>query len=111
MFALAGVLALAGCGLSAQQKADDATVRAAGVPAPLYDKMVRGDDLSVGDVMTLSRAGVRDDVIVRYIRDQHTIYRLTPRDFTALRDGGVSRSVIDFMEHTDYRSPDSPWGP
>jgi hypothetical protein len=104
-------LGVVSCGLSGQQQADYASVRRADVPAPLYDKMVRGGDLSVGEVITLSRAGVGDDVIVRYIREQHTIYRLTPRDFAALRDGGVSRSVIDFMEHTDYRSPDSPWGP
>ena len=104
-------LGVVSCGVSGQQQADYAAVRRADVPAPLYDKMVRGGDLSVGDVVTLSRAGVGDDVIVRYVRDQHTIYRLTPQDFAALRDGGVSRSMIDFIDHTDYRSPDSPWGP
>lgn len=104
-------LVLAGCGSSAEEKADLATVQRAGVPAPLYDKMVRGEDLSMDDVIALTHDGVGDDVIVRYIRDQHTVYRLTRRDIARLRHGGVSQSVVDFMVHTDYRSPDSPWGP
>jgi hypothetical protein len=104
-------LGVASCALSDQQKADYASLRRADVPGPLYDKMVHGDDLAVGDVVTLSRAKVGDDVIVRYIRYQHTVYRLTPRDFAQLHEGGVSQSVIDFMDHTDYRGPDSPWGP
>ncbi len=83
----------------------------AGVPAPLYDKMVRGEDLSIDDVIALTKSGVGNNIIVDYIRNQHTIYRLTQRDFARLHAGGVSQSVIDFMEHTDYRSPDSPWGP
>ncbi len=105
------VLALVGCGSSPQERADIASVRRAGVPAPLHDQMVRGRDLSIADVVTLSQARVGDDVIVRYIRDQHTIYRLTGRDIARLQHGGVSQSVTDFMVHTDYRSPDTPWGP
>lgn len=105
------VITLAGCGSSPQQNADLASVRRAEVPAPLYDKMARGQDLSIGDVITLARAHVGDDVIVRYIRDQHTIYRLTVSDLVTLRHGGVPQSVIDFMVRTDYRSPDTPWGP
>jgi len=107
----AAALALAGCGSSPQEKADLASVRRPGVPIALYDKMVRGQDLSIADVITLSQAHVGDDVIVRYIRDQRTIYRLTGRDIARLQHGGVSQPVIDFMLHTDYRSPDSPWGP
>jgi hypothetical protein len=102
---------LAGCASSPQQKADLALVRRPGVPAELYDKMVRGQDLSVADVIVLTEAHIGDDLIVRYIRDQHTIYRLTGRDIARLQHGGVSQPVIDFMVHTDYRSPDTPWGP
>ena len=107
----ATLLALAGCGSSAQQRDDLAAVRHTGVTAPLYDKMEHGQDLSVDDVVALSKSGVGDDVVVRYVRDQHTIYRLTDRDVARLHHGGVSQSVIDFMDHTNYRSPDSPWGP
>ncbi len=72
---------------------------------------MRGESLTIGDVITLSKARVGDDVIVRYIRDQHTVYRLKSTDVARLHHGGVSQTVIDFMDHTDYRSPDSPWGP
>jgi hypothetical protein len=105
------ILTLAGCAASGQQKSDYAAVRRAGVPASLYDKMVQGRDLGIADVITLSRARVGDDVIVRYIRDQHTIYRLTGAGIARLQHGGVSQPVIDFMIHTDYRGPDTPWGP
>ena len=105
------LLALASCGQSPQESADLAAVRRADVPAPLYDKMARGADLGIDDVIALSKARVGDDVVVRYLRDQHTVYRLTGRDFARLSSGGVSQTVIDFMDHTDYRSPDSPWGP
>jgi hypothetical protein len=108
---MVAAMTLAGCGTSGQQKADYASVHRAGVPAPLYDKMVRGNSLTIADAITLSKAGVDDAIIVRYIRDQGTVYRLTRRDFAWLRQGGVSQSVIDFMDHTDYRGPDSPWGP
>jgi hypothetical protein len=109
--AAVAALALAGCALSDQQKADYASVRRAGVPASLSGGMARGNSLRIGDVITLSRAGVRDDVITRYIRDHGTVYRLTSQDIARLHQGGVSPSVIDFMDRTDYRSPDSPWGP
>jgi len=102
---------LAGCASSEQEKADNAKVDRAGVSVSLHDKMVRGDSLSVGDVISLSQAGVRDDVLTRYIRDHGTVYRLTTVDRERLRKGRVSESVIDFMDHTDYRGPDSPWGP
>jgi hypothetical protein len=108
---LAVTCLLAGCALSDEQKADYASVQRSGVSAAVYDKMMHGDALSVGDVIALSQAHVSDAVIVRYIRDQHTVYNLGPRDFARLRQGGVSPSVVDFMIHSGYRSPDSPWGP
>lgn len=111
MIVLVTALALAGCGTSARQEADYASVHRAGVPPPLYDKMLRGGALTVDDVITLSKDGVDDGIIVRYIRDHGTVYRLTRHDTARLHAGGVSPSVIDFMLHTDYRGPDSPWGP
>ena len=66
---------LTACGLSDQQKADYASVQRAGVSSAIYDKMEHGDPLSVNDIIALSRARVSDGVIVRYIRDQGTVYR------------------------------------
>jgi len=105
----AAVSLLAGCGLSDQQKADYASVARAGVSPAIYDKMVNGDSLSVGDIIALSRAHVSDGVIVRYIRDQGTVYYLSPPDFDRMHSAGVSPSVIDFMAQTG--TPGYPYGP
>ena len=36
--------------------------------------MVHQDDLSLYDIKALTRAGVSDGIILRYLRDQHTVY-------------------------------------
>ncbi len=108
----AAACVLAGCGLTDQQKADYASVQRAGVSPAIYDKMVHGDPLSIGDVVSLSRAGVSDGVVTRYIRDQGTVYVLSSSDFDRLKKGGVSPSVIDFMARTGYYGPGYyPYGP
>jgi hypothetical protein len=93
-------LFLAGCGLSEQQKADYASVERAGVSSAIYDKMIHGDALSLYDIKSMSRAGVSDGVIIRYIRDHGTVYYLSSDDVTGLRKAGVSQSVVDFMMAT-----------
>ncbi len=90
-------LFLAACGLSPQQKADYARVQSSGVSSAVYDKMVHGDDLSLYDIKALSRAGVGDGVILRYLRNQGTVYVLSSDDVTGLRKAGVSQSIVDFM--------------
>ena len=107
---VAATCLLAGCGLSDQQKADYASVQRSGVSSAIYDKMVHGDPLSVNDVISLSQARVSDSVIVRYIRDQGTVYALNGEDFDRLHRAGVSPSVIDFMARTGYPGP-YPYGP
>jgi hypothetical protein len=101
---------LTACGLSDQQKADYASVQRAGVSPAIYDKMVHGDPLSINDIVALSQARVSDGVIVRYIRDQGTVYPLSGQDFDYLHHAGVSPSVIDYMARTGYPGP-YPYGP
>ncbi|MCE0521816.1 MAG: hypothetical protein LV480_02775 [Methylacidiphilales bacterium] len=93
-------LFLAACGLSDQQKADYAKVQASGVSSAIYDKMVHGDDLSLYDIKALSRAGVSDGIILRYLRDRQTVYFLNSDDVTGLRKAGVSQSIVDYMLQT-----------
>jgi hypothetical protein len=90
-------LFLSACGLTDQQKADYASVQRSGVNSAVYDKMVHGDDLSLYDIKALSRAGVSDGVILRYLRDRNTVYALNSGDVTSLRKAGVSQSVVDYM--------------
>jgi hypothetical protein len=93
-------LLLAACGLSPQQKADYAAVENRGISPAIYDKMVHGDDLSVSDIMILSRAGVNSGIILRYIRDHGTVYYLTAADVKNMQKAGVDSSVIDYMLQT-----------
>ena len=100
-------LLLAACGLTDQQKADYAQVQRSGVNSAVYDKMVHGDDLSLFDIKALTRADVSDAVILRYLRNQHTVYYLSAEDVGGLRKAGVSQSIVDYMlqtprEYTNY---------
>jgi len=96
-------LLLTACGLSPQQKADYARVQSSGVSSAIYDKMVHGDDLSLYDIKALSRAGVSDGVILRYLRDRDTVYYLNSGDVASLRKAGVSQSIVDYMLQTPQR--------
>ncbi len=107
-------LVLAACGPTAQQQSDYVAVQHSGVSDAVYDKMVHGDALSLGDIENLSRAHVNDGVILRYIRDQGTIYTLNSADVTNLRRAGVSQSVVDYMLQTarqyyNYPPVYDPW--
>jgi hypothetical protein len=110
LFLVAATCLLAACGLSDQQKADYTAVQRSGVSPAIYDKMMHGDPLSVGDICAMSRAGVSDGIIIRYIRDQGTAYALTSSDFKRLHDASVSPSVVDYMANTGYPGP-YPYGP
>ena len=110
LFLVAATCLLAACGLSDQQKADYAAVQRSGVSPAIYDKMMHGDPLSIGDICAMSRAGVSDGIIIRYIRDQGTVYVLNSADFDRLHKAGVSPSVVDYMAHTGYPPP-YPYGP
>jgi hypothetical protein len=107
-------LFLAACGPTPQQTADIDAVQRSGVPAATYDKMIHDDPLALSDVEALSHAGVNDGVILRYIRNQGTIYTLNSADVVRLRHAGVSQSVIDYMLATarsyyDYPPVYDPW--
>ncbi|HUB68457.1 MAG TPA: hypothetical protein VL981_13310 [Candidatus Methylacidiphilales bacterium] len=125
LLVLAVPLFLAACGLSDQQKADYQIVHSKGVNPAIYDKMVHGDSLSLYDIKALSRAHVSDAIILRYLRDQGTVYSLSSQDVIDLQKAGVSQSVIDYMLQTPrnygpypppyygypYGYPGPYWGP
>ena len=97
---LVGSFLLAGCGLSQQEKADLASVQSSGVNAVTYDKMLHNEGLGVADVCALERAGVHEDVILRYMRERGTVYVLSAHDTARLKSAGASESLIDYMNHT-----------
>lgn len=102
-------LLLTACGLSDQQKADYATVQRSGVSSAIYDKMMHGDALSLYDIKALSRAHVSSGIILRYLRDQGTVYYLNSNDVEDLRKAGVSQSIIDYMLQTPNGYPPGPY--
>jgi hypothetical protein len=101
-------LLLTACGLSPQQKADYARVQSSGVSPAIYDKMLNDDDLSIGDIEALSRAHVNSGIILRYIRDEDTVYYIGQADVKEMEKAGVDRSVIDYMMQT---ARGGYWGP
>jgi hypothetical protein len=109
LFLLAPLL-LTACGLSPQQKADYSRVESSGVSPAIYDKMLHGDDLALSDIKSLSRNGVSSAIILRYIRDQGTVYYLSSSDVKGLQKAGVDSSVIDYMLQTGRGGYGYPYG-
>jgi hypothetical protein len=95
-------LLLAACGLTPQQQADYAEVHESEVSRSTYHKMLNGDDLTLYDITSLAQARVSDEITLRYLRHQRTVYYLTPGDIASLQKGGVSREVIEFMLQTPH---------
>lgn len=63
-------------------------------------RVEQGQPLSEMDIQALSRAGIGDDLIISQIRNSRTVYHLSTADIIALKNAGVSESVIDFMINT-----------
>lgn len=100
LFVLLALPFLNASGSSPQQEADYAAIQTSGVSTALYDKIRFGNALNLGDVKALSRAKVKDEVILRYMRNLCTIYTLTSDEVKDLRAAGVSQNVINYMMKT-----------
>jgi hypothetical protein len=100
---LAAVL-MAGCETINHQ--DREVLRAHDVPPNVYDKMLYGDPLSLSDVIALSQRGVPPGLIIHYMDQSDTAYRLRKADVKQLRSAGVSEQVISYMLSTG-----APYGP
>lgn len=51
----------------------------------------------VEDVLKLSRAGVNEDIIIKYVQNTGTVYNLGPDTIVYLKDQGVSDKVLGAM--------------
>jgi hypothetical protein len=71
-----------------------------GVAGPLYEKMMHGEPLELGEIIELSQRGVPTRFIMDYVHDTHFVYHLKPEDMRELRAAGVSREIIDYLEAT-----------
>lgn len=91
-------LFVAGCQTVSRQ--DQTILRAHNVSPDVYDKMRNGDPLSLDDIIELSHRAVPPGLIIRYIDDTDTVYRLRKVDVKHLRASGVSEDVISYMLST-----------
>jgi hypothetical protein len=60
--------------------------------------------LSQGDVISMVKAGVTDEEIMRRIDDTRTVFRLSSDDVVRLRNDGVSDRVVNYMLDTYVRA-------
>ncbi len=97
---LASALGTGGCSVADRQRVDQQAVAQSGVAPSVAEKMRRHLPLNVDDVIALSQAHVRDDVVERYIDAQGTIYDLTKADADCLHRGGVTYDLIRYMDDT-----------
>lgn len=63
-------------------------------------RVEQGEPLTTEDVKAMAKAKIGDDLIISQIRNSRTIYHLKTTDIVALKNAGVSESVIDFMINT-----------
>jgi uncharacterized protein YcfJ len=63
-------------------------------------RVEQGQPLTLEDIKALSRANVRDDLIISQINATHTVYRLGTAQIVDLKNAGVSDAVIDYMINT-----------
>lgn len=64
------------------------------------NKIDRGEQLSVDDIKKMSKAGIRDDVIISQIDATHSVFTLSTADIVDLKKSGVSQRVINHMIQT-----------
>src|SRR5437867_3067443 len=60
--------------------------------------------LAQADIVSMTKAGVPDEEIIRRIDATRTVFHLGTEDVVRLRDEGVSSRVIDYMLETYARA-------
>ncbi len=79
------------------QLANAEAAAAAGASSSMVSKMRNGSALTLADIQDLARLRVPDDTTLAYIRSTKASYRLTTEAIDALRAGGVSDRVLDYL--------------
>jgi len=105
------VLGLGGC--ETLDTGDRSILRQHQVSDAVYDKMLHNERLELPDITELSRKGLPDPFILRYLRSTYATYQLTTADVSRLTRAGVSRGVIDYLLATPsmYGPQPYPYGP
>ena len=64
---------------------------------PVEHKAQSRERMSVRDVISMTKAGLSDEIIIEKILQGNATFSLTSRDLNALRSNQVSEKVITFM--------------
>ena len=57
-----------------------------------YARAVQGVPLSVADIKSMNKAGLKDETIIAQISNSHTVFHLDARQIIDLHDSGVSQT-------------------
>lgn len=66
----------------------------------VYDRMMKGDPLSLSDVIELSRRQVPPGMVIRYLYSTRMVYTLDKNTLRRLREGGVNEEVVKYLQDT-----------
>lgn len=95
------VALFSGCAVHSPQAL--ASVRAAGVPERTVAKLAHRGTLTPGEVITLHRAAVSDDIVLRHLDEVGIDYLLAKEDAKMLRTAHVSEPVLDALKTASNR--------
>src|ERR1700685_4418471 len=66
-------------------------------PTEIYVGPAAPQGMTMSDVIKLTRAGVKEDVIIQQLRAEGKTFRLTSNDLIRLKNAGVSDRVVQAM--------------
>ena len=90
-----GLVCLAGC--TTLPERDRLALDAHHVSAPVYQRMLRREPLSLDEIVELSNRHLPTTFILRYLNSTYFVYRLSSADVNWLQKSKVDRSIIDYM--------------
>jgi len=101
------ILLLAGC--AGIDRTERAALTQRNVSPTVYDRMMRRELLSIGDIAELSQRQVPPEVIIRYLRSSRAVYFLDKDALARLHQAKVHTAVLDYMLSTpSYYVPPAP---
>ena len=97
------VVFFAGC--AAINRAEQKTLVQHNVSPVVSDRMVRGEPLSLSDIIELSRKNVQPGLITHYLYSIRAVYALDKPALARLNQAKVSKEVVDYLLETPSLFP------
>lgn len=87
-----------------------AQIQSRGVPPALLERVQHSRPLTAQEVIVLSRHGVPEAYLLRYLHRNGVNYLVTPAEMKAMRGAGVTVAVCDafYAEGADFASGYTP---